>query len=369
MKRWNDAGSPTGRRPWTAAATVLAGLIAISGGATVIAGSASRPASAGSAAGGIDAAYLFSDQGPMFDSNPEPSATQSVTVTLRTRHGYVAAASIEYYDSADGSLHLVPMKAASTDPTGRFDYWRGTIPAGTSDKHYRFRVTNGAETVWYNAAGVSRSQPSAGDFLIIPGFKTPDWMKNGVLYQIFADRFYDGDPGNDVSNGQYEYHGCATERHAWGTSVVCGRQRLQQRGVLRRRPGRHRSEAELHQGHAGRGHRLSDSHLRVAEQSQVRHGRLLMPSTPRLAPPASWRSSSGTFTAAATARGATSSWMGCSTTPVTPTAGSAGPPTAVSSAPSRAPTSRSRAPTTAGTHSRAGRSGTARFSATPACPS
>ena len=28
--------------------------------------------------------YLFSDQGPMFDSNPEPTATTAVTVTLRT---------------------------------------------------------------------------------------------------------------------------------------------------------------------------------------------------------------------------------------------------------------------------------------------
>jgi alpha-glucosidase len=31
--------------------------------------------------------YLFSDQGPMFDSNPEPTATTSVTVTLRTCKG------------------------------------------------------------------------------------------------------------------------------------------------------------------------------------------------------------------------------------------------------------------------------------------
>ncbi len=29
------------------------------------------------------------------------------------------------------------------------------------------------------------------------GFKTPDWMKNAVIYQIFPDRFYNGDPSND----------------------------------------------------------------------------------------------------------------------------------------------------------------------------
>ena len=29
------------------------------------------------------------------------------------------------------------------------------------------------------------------------GFKTPDWLKNAVIYQIFPDRFFNGDQGND----------------------------------------------------------------------------------------------------------------------------------------------------------------------------
>ncbi len=29
------------------------------------------------------------------------------------------------------------------------------------------------------------------------GFRTPDWMKNAVIYQIFPDRFFDGNPGNN----------------------------------------------------------------------------------------------------------------------------------------------------------------------------
>jgi alpha-glucosidase len=45
-------------------------------------------------------------------------------------------------------------------------------------------------------------------------------MKNGTMYQIFPDRFYDGDTSNDVTSGEYTYGGCATERHAWGSSVL-----------------------------------------------------------------------------------------------------------------------------------------------------
>ncbi len=167
----------------------------------------------------IEWSGLFSDQGPLYDSNPEPSAKQPVTLTLRAFKGGITGADIEYYDSADSSFHRVVMHWASHDPTGIFDYWEGTVPAGASEKRYRFRVEDGTATAWLNAAGITSSEPSSGDFFIIPGFKTPDWMKNGVMYQIFPDRFYDGDPSNDVKSGQYTYGGCATEQHAWGTSV------------------------------------------------------------------------------------------------------------------------------------------------------
>ncbi|HEV2269547.1 MAG TPA: alpha amylase N-terminal ig-like domain-containing protein [Steroidobacteraceae bacterium] len=167
----------------------------------------------------VERNYLFSDQGPLFDSNPEPAALSPVTLTLRACKGDITGADIEYYDTADNSFHSIPMHRAASDPTGTFDYWRGTVPASSSQKHYRFQINDGPATVWLNAAGVTSREPSSGDFFIIPGFKTPDWMKKGVMYQIFPDRFYDGDTSNDVITGEYTYAGCATERHAWGTGV------------------------------------------------------------------------------------------------------------------------------------------------------
>ena len=163
---------------------------------------------------------LFSDQGTMYDSNPEPIATSPVTLKLRTCKADITGASIKYYDTADNSFHWIPMHWVSNDPTGTFDYWQGTIPASSSEKYYRFQINDGTATAWLNAAGITSSEPSSGDFFVIPGFKTPDWMKNGVMYQIFPDRFYNGDTSNDVTNGQFTYAGCATEQHAWGASVV-----------------------------------------------------------------------------------------------------------------------------------------------------
>ena len=190
---------------------------AIVGGALLC--GAGRAQAACSADNNVAWKYLFSDQGPLFDSNPEPTATTSVTVKLRTCKSDITSANIKYYDTADISYHWVSMVWVSNDPTGKFDYWQGTIPASSSEKYYRFQINDGTATAWLNAAGITSSEPSSGDFFVIPGFKTPDWMKNGVVYQIFPDRFFDGDTSNDVTNAEFTYGGCATEQHAWGASV------------------------------------------------------------------------------------------------------------------------------------------------------
>src|SRR5580693_4352383 len=82
--------------------------------------------------------YLFSDQGSMYDSNPEPTAMSPVTLTLRTCKGDITGANIKYYDTADNSFHRISMHWVSNDPTGTFDYWQGTVPASSSQKYYRF---------------------------------------------------------------------------------------------------------------------------------------------------------------------------------------------------------------------------------------
>lgn len=161
---------------------------------------------------------LFHDQGPLYDSAVAPGCTTPVTLTFRTFHTDVTSVNIKYYDSADSAFHWVPMSFGSNDATGKFDLWTGTVPASCSAKYYRFQVNDGSATAWYNAAGPSTGEPSTQDFYVLPGFSTPDWAKNSVLYQIFPDRFADGDTGNDVTTGEYTYDGYPTEHKSWGAS-------------------------------------------------------------------------------------------------------------------------------------------------------
>ncbi|MDE2493698.1 MAG: alpha amylase N-terminal ig-like domain-containing protein, partial [Alphaproteobacteria bacterium] len=162
---------------------------------------------------------IFHDQGPIYDSNPEPSDNSSVTLTLRVCRHDITGANIVYYDPSTEAITRVPMSWASSDPTRQFDDWQGTIiNVGRSKLLYWFQINDGTAAAWYNAAGVSASEPSpasSSNFYIIPGFKTPDWMKDGVGYQIFPDRFYDGDASNDIKTNQYSHDRCDTEHHSW----------------------------------------------------------------------------------------------------------------------------------------------------------
>ena len=161
---------------------------------------------------------LFADQGPLYDSVPEPTCSTPVTLDFRTFHDDVTSVNVKYFDTADGSFHWVPLAFHENDATGTFDIWQGTIAASCSIKYYRFQINDGTATAWYNALGPSATEPASGDFYILPNFTTPSWAKNGVMYQIFPDRFDDGDPGNDVQTNQYTYYGSPTEKKSWGAS-------------------------------------------------------------------------------------------------------------------------------------------------------
>ncbi len=52
-------------------------------------------------------------------------------------------------------------------------------------------------------------------FRIVPDFSTPEWVKGAVLYQIFPDRFYNGDPENDPVDGEYIYEGKPIVFKSW----------------------------------------------------------------------------------------------------------------------------------------------------------
>jgi alpha-glucosidase len=163
---------------------------------------------------------LFHDQGPLFTNTNEPDSKTPLSVRFRAFNKDLTSANIKYFDASDHNFHDLPMKRESTKPDAVFEYWQATIPASPARKYYRFALHDGSTTAWYNARGSVSSEPADGDFYVVPGFKTPTWLKDGIIYQIFPDRFNNGDTANDVTDGKYKYAGVATIQRHWGESPV-----------------------------------------------------------------------------------------------------------------------------------------------------
>lgn len=88
-----------------------------------------------------------------------------------------------------------------------FDYYEIKRQLGEEPFRYYFEIRSGSEVCYYNRCGVSERVVSDYDYVVCPGFRTPKWAKGAVMYQIFTDRFCNGDPDNDVEDREYYYIG------------------------------------------------------------------------------------------------------------------------------------------------------------------
>lgn len=88
-----------------------------------------------------------------------------------------------------------------------FDYYETEVQLTDTMFVYYFRIKSESEELCYHRCGVSEHPVEYYNFQIMPGFSTPAWAKGAVMYQIFVDRFCNGDPSNDVEDGEYVYIG------------------------------------------------------------------------------------------------------------------------------------------------------------------
>ena len=149
-------------------------------------------------------AALFSDETENYVSPMEPKPGDTVKIRIRTQKDN---ADCVYFIS--GALKE-EMKLEFTE--GRFDYYMIEIEAGTEPIYYYFEIQDGQARCFYNKCGVSRDLQQSKSFCISPGFSTPDWAKGAVMYQIFTDRFCNGDKTNDVLDKEYIYIGEPTHQ-------------------------------------------------------------------------------------------------------------------------------------------------------------
>ena len=140
---------------------------------------------------------LHSDETRLYHCPLEPKAGDIVKVRFRT-----AKDDVDEVLLVCRNQKFILEKETSTEV---FDYYMTEIVAEDEIIRYYFEVHKGEEVVIYNRRGVFNDTREQYQFSIVPGFETPNWAKGAVMYQIYTDRFCNGDTTNDVVNDEYFY--------------------------------------------------------------------------------------------------------------------------------------------------------------------
>ena len=148
---------------------------------------------------------LFSDGTASYRNPSEPDCFEEVHLRFRTGRENVDEVILVFDEQR------YTMQKVANDKM--FDYYEYTVKLGDSRVEYYFEVHSGHMVCYFNSVGVCSNVENYYNFSITPSFQTPDWAKGAIIYQIFVDRFYNGDRSNDVETDEYFYIGEGTHKN------------------------------------------------------------------------------------------------------------------------------------------------------------
>lgn len=153
---------------------------------------------------------VYSDGSELFVSNPHPTLGETVTVRLRVyadapvRHVFLRCAP----NGGERVLHMEPEETLHG-----LTYYAVELPITENRMHYHFYLVCDSVIYYYTQKAITTYLPDITyDFVLLADYVQPKWVKDAVFYQIFPERFCNGDPDNDVRSGEYSVDGHDTIR-------------------------------------------------------------------------------------------------------------------------------------------------------------
>jgi len=205
--------------------TVLAAATCVGLALVIPVGAVARPATAVAASPAtIDTAALGHDGHS--DVYRVPFGTVSpgdkVTLRFRTAHDNATSVSARVTDSATNAQQRLAMTRVAenvscyADISGTCDFWQTTVTArhlGTLSYHFLVRNADARkyyadQSTLFGGMGVASDKEVANDYrihVVERSFPTLTSLENGIMYQIFPDRFANGDTANDPSPTEPRY--------------------------------------------------------------------------------------------------------------------------------------------------------------------
>ena len=153
---------------------------------------------------------VYSDGTAMFVSNPAPELFETVAIRLRmyedapVRHVFLRSI-------PNGAERLEEMRVVKKERG--LAYYEAPLKMRENRMQYHFYLVCDDVVYFYNQKEITTYIPDhTCDFVLLADYVQPEWVKEAVFYQIFPDRFCNGDPANDVQSGEYSQDGHPTIR-------------------------------------------------------------------------------------------------------------------------------------------------------------
>jgi cyclomaltodextrinase len=133
-----------------------------------------------------------------------PVADDTLRLTLRTARGDMQKVTVLYEDRYQGSEpRTAVMEVAAEDEM--FSFYQADIRLETKRFRYVFLLDDGVHEAFYTEKGffddvVPHTQFHYPYIAVRDLWAPPKWAQGAVVYQIFPERFANGDPQNDPAN-------------------------------------------------------------------------------------------------------------------------------------------------------------------------
>lgn len=160
---------------------------------------------------------IFSDTTEEYVKPMGASIGDSIKIKLRACHGSVKKAEL-----VTSTERLEMTLAGQNKNINGFDYLECSHVLKEKILSYYFHIFMEDGEYIYDCRGVENEPKWEYSFRIIPGFTVPDWAKGGIFYQIYVDRFYNGDSTNDVVSGEYKYIDSLVTKKEWDEDIETG---------------------------------------------------------------------------------------------------------------------------------------------------
>ncbi len=140
----------------------------------------------------------------------DPSSTKTIYFSIETLHDDVDAATLMVNNS------LYPMKRIVLDQYT--DIFRTEFHPSTSKFEYKFILRNGNHSIEVGSTGIAtKSNFFTFDFASpdVKILSVPKWSEGAIVYEIFPERFWNGNPRNDPA-GTLPWGGTPTNDNFFG---------------------------------------------------------------------------------------------------------------------------------------------------------